>query len=439
MIKFSYDPNMNEVYASSLEDVFPDIPQNHCQISEFQFPPMGDRQYKSSLCKGVQLGAHALAGFPTLNTIPHTAGLTTRHSVNVFQQDCRREAMIVTLDDIFEELTTEQIAAKRLETKVYVGWPYIQEAMIIGISDELFSYGMIHSVGATTTSEVIRSPMTPADVQAFDIKRAAIYTQYARLGVDIGTVDVLAKVVLLKGLKQLPNGALVKEYDWTPSLRTDYAMQTILESVINEDERYKEKPAPLIADQFPVGTRGFYLGEEAYAQPLQVLAIHGAHHADVFVAAAKPEDMMLGTAIADAEQKKVVYHASIELCRELHITSLLLSKITASYSITKGEQDSLTNIGLNLKFEGKKQKVLGYTRRTATGWEYTDKAKNLVKEYQTKFPDLFDGLKREIHTGMQNASMLVSGASMLTPEQIVLASLHFSVYRRRLHTKDWMR
>ncbi|KAK9428897.1 XRN 5'-3' exonuclease N-terminus-domain-containing protein [Lipomyces doorenjongii] len=407
MIKFSYDPNMNEVYASSLDNVFPDIPQNHCRISEFQFPPMGDRQYKSSLCKGVQLGAHALAGFPTLNTIPHTAGLTTRHSVNVFQQDCRREAMIVTLDDIFEELTTEQIAAKRLETKVYVGWPYIQEAMIIGISDELFSYGMMHSNGATTTSEVIRSPMTPADVQAFDIKRAAIYTQYARLGVDIGTVDVLAKVVLLKGLKQLPNGALVKEYDWTPSLRVDYAMQTILTSVINEDERYKEKPAPLIADQFPAGTRGFYLGEEAYAQPLQVLAIHGAHHADVFVAAAKPEDMMLGTAIAAAEQKKVVYQASIELCRELHIPSLLLSKITASYSITKGEQDSLANIGLNLKFEGKKQKVLGYTRRTAAGWEYTDKAKNLVKEYQAKFPDLFEGLKREIHTDRPTISSLL--------------------------------
>ncbi|KAK9367773.1 XRN 5'-3' exonuclease N-terminus-domain-containing protein, partial [Lipomyces kononenkoae] len=407
MIKFSYDPNMNEVYASSLQDVFPDIPENHCHITEYQFPPMAGRQYKSGLGEGVKLGAHALAGFPTLHTIPHTAALTTRHSVNVFQQDSRREAMIVSLDDVFEELTTEQIAAKRLETKVYIGWPYIREAMIIEICDDSFSYSMIHSIGATTTSNIVQSPMTPADVQTFDIRRAAIYTQHAKLGVDIGTVDVLAKVVLLKGMKQLPNGALVKEYDWTPSLRVDYAMQTILTSVVNEDERYKEKPAPPISEQFPVGTRGFYLGEEAYAQPLQVLEIDGQHHADVFVAAAKPEDMTFGTAIAEAEQKKVVYYASIDVCRALHIPSLLLSKITASYSVTSGEQDSSNNIGLNLKFEGKKQKVLGYTRRTATGWEYSDKAKNLIKEYQTKFPDLFEGLKREVHTDRPSISTLL--------------------------------
>ncbi|KAK9255442.1 XRN 5'-3' exonuclease N-terminus-domain-containing protein [Lipomyces tetrasporus] len=408
MIKFSYDRNINEVYASSLADVFPDIPQNHCRISEFRFPPMAGRQYKSGLCMGVQLGAHALAGFPTLKTIPHTAELTTRHSVNVFQQESRREAMIVALDDIFEELTTEQIATKRLETKVFVGWPYIQEAMIVEIYDESFRYGLVTASGATTTTTVTRSPMTPADVQAFDIKRADIYKQYARLGVDIGTVDVLAKVVLLKGLKQLPNGALVKEFDYSPSLRVDYAMQTVLTSVINEDERYKEKPAPLISDQFPVGTRGFYLGEEAYAQPLQVLAIHGGHHADVFVAAAGFEDVRFGTAIAEVEQKNIIYYPSIELCRELHIPSLLLSKITASFSVTHGEQDSLANIGLSLKFEGKKQKVLGYTRRTATGWEYTDKAKNLLREYQTKFPDLFDGLKREVHTDRPSISALLN-------------------------------
>ncbi|KAK9235780.1 XRN 5'-3' exonuclease N-terminus-domain-containing protein [Lipomyces kononenkoae] len=408
MIKFSYDPNMNEVYASSLQDVFPDIPQNHCHISEFRFPPMAGRQYQSGLGKGVKLGAHALAGFPTLHTIPHTAALTTRHSVNVFQQDSRREAMIVSLDDVFEELTTEQIAAKRLETKVYVGWPYIREAMIIEISDETFAYSILHeNSGGTRTSHIVQSPMTPADVQTFDIKRAAIYTQYAKLGVDIGTVDVLAKVILLSGLKQLPNGALVKEYDWTPSNRLDYAMQTILTSVVNEDERYKEKPAPLISEQFPVGTRAFYLGEEAYAQPLQVLAIHGAHHADVFVAAVKAEDVMFGTAIAAAEQKKVIYYPSIDICRALHIPSLLLSKIAASYSVTHGEQESTANIGLNLKFEGKKQKVLGYTRRSATGWEYSDKAKNLIMEYQTKFPDLFEGLKKEIHTDRPSISTVL--------------------------------
>lgn len=56
--------------------------------------------------------------------------------------------------------------------------------------------------------------------------------------------------------------------------------------------------------------------------------------------------------------------------------------------------DNRLNLGLNLKFEAKKLKVLGYSRRGDNGWEFSQKAVDLVREYITKFPQFFQGIQR---------------------------------------------
>lgn len=40
------------------------------------------------------------------------------------------------------------------------------------------------------------------------------------------------------------------------------------------------------------------------------------------------------------------------------------------------------NIGLNLKFEAKGLKVLGYSRKNATGWEFSQRAIDLIMDYK---------------------------------------------------------
>jgi len=42
------------------------------------------------------------------------------------------------------------------------------------------------------------------------------------------------------------------------------------------------------------------------------------------------------------------------------------------------------NLGLHLKTEAKKFKVLGYLRGGETGWEFSQKAIDFVKEYMIK-------------------------------------------------------
>lgn len=62
------------------------------------------------------------------------------------------------------------------------------------------------------------------------------------------------------------------------------------------------------------------------------------------------------------------------------MAALTLSKITSSVIIEHG--GPRINIGLNLKFEAKGQKVIGYTRKGDGGWEYSEKAIELIQEYK---------------------------------------------------------
>ncbi|CRK36945.1 hypothetical protein BN1708_020161, partial [Verticillium longisporum] len=47
------------------------------------------------------------------------------------------------------------------------------------------------------------------------------------------------------------------------------------------------------------------------------------------------------------------------------------------------------NLGLNLKFDAKKQKVLGYSQKNQSGWEFSNAAIELLAKYVAAFPDFF--------------------------------------------------
>lgn len=75
------------------------------------------------------------------------------------------------------------------------------------------------------------------------------------------------------------------------------------------------------------------------------------------------------------------------------MSGLTLSKLTSSLMVTSG--DSKTNIGLNLKFEAKSQKVLGYSRKGDSGWEFSAKAVELIKSYNAEFLEIAEALDQK--------------------------------------------
>ena len=71
------------------------------------------------------------------------------------------------------------------------------------------------------------------------------------------------------GLKRLDDGALVKDYE-----DADHEIEQVLQMAVcgvhSEDPRFLEKEAPPLSEEFPSGSKVFFLGEHAYGVAAQV-------------------------------------------------------------------------------------------------------------------------------------------------------------------------
>jgi 5'-3' exoribonuclease 1 len=384
-LKFTYSSDLDFVYPSSLPGIFPDLPHCKCIENIYELPTMDGLEVYIGLMDGVKLGAASLASFPSLKTLPFYGKLEFA-GVSVFQQDSRNESMIVTLLDT-DKRSSLAYACQKLGTAVHVGYPFLQEAKVVKVSDELFDYVLPES-GPLTAPVAIEHG--PAEIAAWKKRSDRIENAYSkRLGMMIGQVETLLHVEMLKGLKKNDDGATVKEYAEIPGVEAEYATQTVVNEVISPDPRFLEKAALPIEEEFPPGSRAFYLGEVAYGRPLQV-ASHANKKATITVAKLKRPEVEFGREIARKAEQLSPYYPSYVVARQLNMHPLALSKITSSFKVNSS---GLTlNLGLNLKFEAKKQKVLGYSRKSDHGWEYSGKAVDLLAQYMTKFPEFFAGI-----------------------------------------------
>ncbi|KAJ4306570.1 exonuclease II Exo2 [Collariella sp. IMI 366227] len=386
-LKFTYSEDVDFVYPSSLVDVFPPIAHCHCVENIFDLPAVEGLEYRAGLTDGALLSVEALAGFPSLATLPYTASLGF-HGVNVFQQDSRNESMVVHLSGT--EMRTKVEAAKvKLGQRCFVGYPFLQEAKIVRVSDELFDY----TLAEDGSGQVVSRNHTPRDIEDWNKKSSRIENFYSkRLAILIGPVESLVTVQMLKGLIKTDEGATIKEYGEIPGMETEYASQIVVDEVVNEDERFIEKAALPVEEEFPVGSVGFFLGDYNYGQPLEV-AGHAAGKLAIWLAVPEKREPDFTKQIIHDAQSGMHYMPSYMVAKQLELHPLTLSKITSSYFIqTVG--GLRVNLGLNLKFEARKQKVLGYSRKSQTGWEFSPAAVHLIVEYMTRFPDFFAGVKR---------------------------------------------
>ncbi|KAJ5573751.1 uncharacterized protein N7459_008178 [Penicillium hispanicum] len=384
-LKFTYSPDVNFIYPSSMPGVFPDLPNCHCIENVFDLPTMEGLEPYHGLMDGVQLGKAALAGFPSIKSLPHVGQLGF-HGVCVFQQDSRNESQVVTLLDPGSRSSIE-LAKAKLGMRVYVGYPFLQEALVIRVSDELFDYilppGEKHAVSI---------PHTPQQISQWKKKADKIEGTYSkRLGMIIGDVESLVHIQLLKGMAKTDEGATVKEFADIPGQETDYALQVIVDDVPNPDERFIERGALPIEEEFPQGSRAFFLGDFNYGRPVHITG-HDGGKVDGLIAAVKGRELEFGKERVKQAEQFCPYMPSYAIARSLRLNPLVLAKITSSFSVDIDGQR--VNLGLNLKFEARKQKVLGYSRRGDSGWEFSQKAVDLLQQYMITFPEFIAGIQR---------------------------------------------
>lgn len=390
--QFVYDADESSRYTSSLPGFFPDLVASHAKVQPFHMPTLGEgAELQLGLIDGVHLGASALAGFPSLHTLPFVGSLGY-HGVSVFQQDSRNQSMIITITGKHDKGNAEAVAKAMLGQRTFHNWPYLHEGIVAGVSDDMCKYEL-QQVGQA--SKIVSKPHDHWATVKWKKEADRIEYHYSkRLGVIIGHVDVVLHIRPLKGLKRLDDGSLIKDYEEEDKEVTQ-AIQMNVNQVTFEDERYLEKDAPPLEREFPKGEKIIFLGQLAYGTAARVLDTSN-NALDIGVAYFQDETRENHEFTRCALQRASAhYHSSYNVARRLGLNNLAVSRITSTLMVQL--KNSKTNIGLSIKFESKGLKVLGYSRKNDKGWEFSEKCVQVLEKYKAAFPEPFRNLDKRGH------------------------------------------
>ncbi|KZV63884.1 hypothetical protein PENSPDRAFT_589169 [Peniophora sp. CONT] len=351
----------------------------------FDLPTLEGRHLIKGLLDGVKLGTEALAGFPSLHTLPHTATLG-HHGVNVHGSESRNKSIVIHIKNPFEAQKPEDLAQAHIGKKTFIGWPFLQEAIVVSVSNSLFKYEKM-SVIPGAPPRIVANPHSQHGLSIWKSKAERIESVYSKkAGVLTGDIDLLLHVRPLKGLQRLESGALVKEYDGQHK-ETEVALQMAVATVSSEDPRTMEREPPPLSEEFPDGTRVFFLGEHAYGVAAQVSSTSQDSLSVIlaFFPSDKADNDKFKSIVTQRDQLR--YYPSYRVAELVGMTSRALSRVTSSFMVLSEGQK--INLGLSLKFEAKSMKVLDYSRKDGRNWEFSDQAIALLKEYKAKYPQVF--------------------------------------------------
>jgi 5'-3' exoribonuclease 1 len=400
------DPEDLPVYPSPLPGIFPDI--HHCLVREdvYTLPSLteNDLKLRKGLLPGAKIGQNALAGFPSLQTIPYTYEIK-HHGVHVFQQDSRNESVVISIKNKYRHADIEEIAKLFLYRSIYVQYPYLKEAVVIGVSNAEKKYYVTYKNGK---KQILEHFWDDKEKESWESRMGrADYLPSKRFGLVVGDIEVGFHVCVLNGMHQTEDGALVKEFV-NPNLEDLVPIQMVVIKVANPDPRYTEKPAPPIEESFPVKSSVFFLGSKFLGAQATVVG-HSNSNVDIEMTVPVEESYQIepefGHEIAREQENDIQYDSGQNIARELSISPLALSKLTSALTVNEKSTQKI-NVGLNLKFDSRGEKVLGYTRKNPFGgyWEYSNAAVALIREYCEKFPEFVQLLKAQRGGGMLSIS-----------------------------------
>ncbi|GJE94543.1 5'-3' exonuclease [Phanerochaete sordida] len=389
--KFTYDAGEPKEYPSSLPGFFPTLYRCTCKMEPYHLPTMDGLHLVPGLLEGVFLGAEALAGFPSLQTLPHSATLG-HHGVNVHGSESRNKSMVVHIQNVYESRKVQDIAEEMIGQRTFISWPFLQEGMVTAVSDSLFKYEKM-SVTPGQAPRVVSNPHSPQGLGLWKSKAEKIdYFYSKRCGVLTGDIDVLVHVRPLKGLKRLESGAFVKDYEGAEK-ETEQAVQMTVSEVACEDARFLEKEAPPLSEEFPNGSKVFFLGEHAYGVAAQVFET--TKDTLSIVLAFFPSDKTDNEKFKEFARNRAAqrYFPSFKVADMVGLTGLSVAKITSSFMVVTSDGQK-HNLGLSLKFDAKGLKVIDYSRKDGRHWEFSEKAIDLLHAYKQNWPEVMAALAR---------------------------------------------
>jgi len=370
---------------------FPSVEKSHCKFElvhreQWDVP---SEKLKKGLMEGVKLDIF-FPGFPTLKHIRHTARLS-KSGVRVFEQASRGDNMVLTLQEQGRP-EVRDVAKALLGSEVWVGWPHLVEAKVVSIQSNNL---LIDSKGER---EMGAYDCNTSDGQPFTKLGQHIKYHYkSRYGVDVGEVLILVHALPMSGRKYVMGAdkkRITLEKQWT-NISEPYALQAIVKDIMVEDKQHKTYST--VEEMFPPGTTAFMLGQPHYGAQGQVKKIDPEHKGRIQLHFEVGDEPDLTEVMSKQSKVAERYEPGFRAAQKLGMSSHLMARLTGSIFIVRGAREqqpdtvSKSNIGLNLKFNKKSEEVCGFTKKSDDGqWLYSRACVDIIREYQQKFPEVFD-------------------------------------------------
>jgi hypothetical protein len=128
---------------------------------------------------------------------------------SLFNSESTNDTQVITLENEYERLSPESLLKDEWFSKVqdgksivYFGNPFLTEALVVGLADELFTYRIDCTYDGR--GDVVKTPHTRDSLEKFSRAADGQETLYSkRYGIIVGLVDVLVKLLPFKGMFEL--------------------------------------------------------------------------------------------------------------------------------------------------------------------------------------------------------------------------------------------
>ncbi|EGG13984.1 5'-3' exoribonuclease [Cavenderia fasciculata] len=379
--------------------LFPSLEHSSAKTEDFILPFYeGLKPFR--LCEGVLLGSHSPSGFPTFAVDVDFTWEYKNAVVNIWGMKSRKESIIVhpPIPQLNKDKTAKQMTLASIKhwigRRCYVNWPYNTEALIVGFSDSNQKISMLENVSSTngTVRLTTQDYLAVQKVSYLD-QLKKIPMDYLTKGIDVSEVTsntILVHVRKIAGIDVEFGGRTVKRYT---EKEYQLPIQLMVEyDKVRADSRYLETEEIPFATRFPIGKQVLYTNPDHFGAIGKVLG-----HADESTETLDLElkvgqsgpDLHFGHRVAKEETDE--YFPIQHVCKATGLTNQQLSLLTGGLFIDK----PMTDIGLNMKFTGRNQQLMGYCRGTTLGdrnggtykkWEFSNDAIQLIMDYLKTFP-----------------------------------------------------
>ena len=131
-----YDKNDKAVIKSTIPGALPDLNPAMSNAVYYRDPDYEPGLKVFKVTRDEDVENQKSEGFPVLNSSVQFTTNTYMAGVNVFGNPSRKESTILRVSDrVHSEKSVEKIQEDWLNKPCFVNWPYITEAIVVGMSD----------------------------------------------------------------------------------------------------------------------------------------------------------------------------------------------------------------------------------------------------------------------------------------------------------------